>query len=98
MVSIYEQKGDGVECESYKGMNLMEQAMKVLERVVGKRLREIVDMDGMHFGVRERKRHMPYGLWGRSKALMLERNKNLYCAFVDTEKAFDKRSDILVPK
>ena len=28
---------------------------------------------------------------------MLERNNNLYCAFVDTEKAFDKRSDILVP-
>ena len=34
MVSIYKQKGDVMECGSYRGIELMEPAMKVLETVV----------------------------------------------------------------
>ena len=47
MVPIYKQKGDVMECGSYRGIKLMEHAMR---RVVDKRLREIVDIDGMQFG------------------------------------------------
>ena len=39
-----------MECGSHRGINLMADEMKVLERVVDKRLRSIVDIDGMQFG------------------------------------------------
>ena len=39
-----------MECGSYRGIKLMEDEMKVLDSVVDKRLRSIVDTDGMQFG------------------------------------------------
>ena len=45
------QKGDVMECGSYRGIKLMEHATNVLERVVNKRLKESVDIDGMQFGL-----------------------------------------------
>ena len=44
------QKGDVMGCASYRGIKLMEHAINVLERVVNKRSRESVDIDGMQFG------------------------------------------------
>ena len=40
MVSIYKGKGDALECNSYRGIKLLEHAMKVFERVIEARLRE----------------------------------------------------------
>ena len=40
MVSIYKGKGDALECNSYRGIKLLEHAMKVFERVIKARLRE----------------------------------------------------------
>ena len=34
MVSIYKGKGDALECNSYRGIKLLECAMKVFERVI----------------------------------------------------------------
>ena len=37
MVPMYIQKGDVMECGSYRGKKLMEHKMKVMERVMDKR-------------------------------------------------------------
>ena len=38
LVIVYKGKGDALKCGSYRGINLLELAMKVLERVIGGRL------------------------------------------------------------
>jgi hypothetical protein len=52
MVSVYKGKGDALDCGSYRGIKLLEHAMKVFERVVEKRLRGSVEIDDMQFGFR----------------------------------------------
>ena len=49
VVPIYEGKGDVVNCRLYRGIKLLEHAMKVVERVLEKRLRGIVNLDELHF-------------------------------------------------
>jgi hypothetical protein len=43
-------KGDALACGSYRGIKLLEYAMKVLERVIEGRVRKIVKIDSMQFG------------------------------------------------
>ena len=49
-MNVYKGKGDALECGSYRGIKLVEHAMKVLERVVERRVRNIVKIDSMQFG------------------------------------------------
>ena len=44
IVPIFKQKGDSMECGSYRGVKLLEHASKLLERVLEKRLRELVQV------------------------------------------------------
>ena len=91
MVNVYKGKGDALACGSYRGIKLLEHAMKVLERVIEKRVRKIVKIDGMQFGFMMGK--------GTTDAIFIVRqlqekylakNKDLWMAFVDLEKAFDR--------
>ena len=41
MVNVYKGKGDALICGSYRGIKLLEHAMKVLERVIEGRVRKI---------------------------------------------------------
>ena len=50
MVNVYKGKGDALACGSYRGIKLLEHAMKVLERVIERRVRKIVKIDSMQFG------------------------------------------------
>ena len=50
MVNVYKGKGDALECGSYRGIRLLENVMKILERVVEARVRSIVKIDDMQFG------------------------------------------------
>src|SRR5450755_4167646 len=50
MVSIYKGKGDAMECGSYRGIKLLDHAMKVMERVIEARVRDRVKIDEMQFG------------------------------------------------
>ena len=50
MVNVYKGKGDALTCGSYRGIKLLEHAMKVLERVIERRVRKIVKIDDMQFG------------------------------------------------
>ena len=91
MVNVYKGKGDALECGSYRGIRLLEHVMKILERVVEVRVRKIVRIDDMQFGFMAGK--------GTTDAIFvvrqlqekyLAKKKDLWMAFVDLEKAFDR--------
>ena len=91
MVPIFKGKGDTMSCGSYRGVKLLEHAMKVVERILEKRLRSIAGVDEMQCGFMPGK--------GTTDALFTVRrlqeeyrakNKKLFMCFVDLEKAFDR--------
>ena len=91
LIPVYKGKGDPLECGSYRGIKLLEHAMKVVERVLEKRIREQAVIDNMQFGFMPGK--------GTTDAIFIVRQvqekyrskgKCLYMAFVDLEKAFDR--------
>ena len=84
-------KEDALTCGSYRGIKLLEHAMKVFERVIEGRLRKIVKIDSMQFGFMSGR--------GTTDAIFIVRqlqekylakNIELWMAFVDLEKAFDR--------
>ena len=91
IVNCYKGKGDALDRGNYRGLKLTDQVLKVLERIIEQLVRQQVDINGMQFGF------MPGR--GTTDAIFilrqlqekyLSRNKNLYFAFVDLEKAFDR--------
>jgi hypothetical protein len=91
MVCVYKGKGDALNCGSYRGIKLLDQVMKVFESILETRLRSKVKLDDMQFGFRPGK--------GTTDAIFvirqvqerfLEKKKDLWIAFVDLEKAFDR--------
>ena len=91
VVPIFKGKGDVMDCGAYRGVKLLEHAMKIVERVLEKRIRELVKVDDMRFCFMPGK--------GTTDALFIlrriqekfrGREKKLYICFVDLEKAFDR--------
>jgi hypothetical protein len=91
LVPIFKGKGDPMECGSYRGIKLLEHAMKVVERVLESRLRGMVKVDEMQFGFSPGK--------GTTDAIYIirqiqerhrEKGKELFYAFIDLEKAYDR--------
>ena len=79
-----------MECGSYRGIKLLEHAMKVVERIFEHRIRQQIVID-MQFGFMKGK--------GTTDAIFMARQmqenfrvkgKKLYFGFVDLEKAFDR--------
>ena len=75
VVPIFKGKGDAMSCGTYRGVKLLEHAMKIVENVLERRLRRMVKVDEMQFSF------MP------GKGMI---NAVLYMCFVDLEKAFDR--------
>ena len=50
LVPVYKEKGYPLVCSSYSAIRLLEQPMKVFERVLEKRIRCQVSIDNMQFG------------------------------------------------
>ena len=46
----YKGKGDPMECGSYRGIKLLEHAMKVVEKIFEHRIRQQIKIDDMQFG------------------------------------------------
>jgi len=91
IVTIYKQKGDALECGNYRGIKLLEIALKVYERVIERRIRERVHIHDNQFGF------MPGRGTGDAIFILrqvqekiLEGNNKRYWTFVDLEKAFDR--------
>jgi len=47
---VYKGKGDPMECGSYRGITLLEHAIKVVERIFEYRIRQQIEIDDMQFG------------------------------------------------
>ena len=80
-----------MECGSYRGIKLLEHAMKVVERIFVHRIRQQIEVDDKHFEFMKGK--------GTTDAIFMARQmqenfrvkgKKLYFVFVDLEKAFDR--------
>ncbi|XP_033110955.1 aromatic-L-amino-acid decarboxylase-like [Anneissia japonica] len=87
LIPIYKGKGSVMDCGSYRGIKLLEQGMKVLERVLEKRLRDIIKIDDMKFSF------MPGNaifIVRRMQECHHDKRKKLFMCFVDLEKAFDR--------
>ena len=90
MLSIYKEKGDVLDCDSHRGIELIDHVMKVLERLVEKKVKSKVTLASMQFGFTSRK--------GTTNAIFtvrqmqekyLAKKKELWTAYVNLEKAFD---------
>ena len=91
MVNVYKGKGDALTCGSYRGIKLLKHAMKVLERVIEGRVRKIVKIDDMQFGfMAGRSTTDAIFIVRQLQEKYLARNKELWMAFVDLEKVFDR--------
>ena len=49
-MNVYEGEADALAFGLYRGIKLLEHAMKVLERVIETRVRKIIKIDSMQFG------------------------------------------------
>ena len=91
MVSVYKGKGDALDCGSYRGIKLLDQAMKVFERVIERKMRNLVSLDDMQFGFRPgRSTTDAIFIVRQIQEKYLAQKKDLWIAFVDLEKAFDR--------
>ena len=89
IVNCFKGKGDALDGGNYRGLKLVDQVMKVIERVIGKLLRERIDIDEMQFGfVPGRGTTDAIFLLRQLQEKYLGKRNNLYLAFVDLEKAF----------
>ena len=50
ILPIYKEKGDPTECGSYRGIKLLEHAMKVVQRIFEHRIWQQIEVDDIQFG------------------------------------------------
>ena len=91
MVPLFKGKGDVLECNNYRDIKLMSHTMKLWERIVEARLREITKIADNQFGFRPGKSNTePIFALRMLQEKYREKNKELLMVFVDLEKAYDR--------
>jgi len=50
VVPIFKGKGDVIKCASYRGVKVLEHGMKIVERLLERRIRSLVNLDETQFG------------------------------------------------
>ena len=89
-MNCFKNKGDATKRGNYRWFKLLENMMKVSERVIEQNIRELVDIDAMQFGFIPGKGAMDAIFIARQlQERYLEEKKKLSFASVDLEKAFD---------
>ncbi|XP_029190407.2 uncharacterized protein LOC114957206 [Acropora millepora] len=78
-------------CGAYRGVKLLEHAMKIVEKVLERKMRLMVKVDEMQFGFMPGKGTIDavFILKGLQEKY-LDKEKKLYMCFIDPEKAFDR--------
>lgn len=90
-VPIFKRKGSPAECSNYRPIRLLSHTMKVFERILDRRLRELVDISRNQCGFVK-----GCGTTDAIHAARLllekhrEKNKPIHLVFIDLEKAFDR--------
>ena len=91
LIPIFNSNGDILECNNYRGIKLMSHFMKLWERVIEARLREIVNNRENQFGFRPgMSTTEPVFALRQLHEKCSENNNDLHMVFVDIEKAFDR--------
>ena len=90
LVPIFKGKGDPLNPNSYRGINLLKHAFKLYEKVFNGRLCEVVDIDKMQHRFMPGRGTVDAVLdLGRLSEKFRAKNKFIFI-FVDLEKAFDQ--------
>ena len=91
IVPIFKEKGDVMSYGSYRGVILLEHAMKIVERVLEKQIQSLVNLNEMQFGFMPGKGTVDATfIVRRMQEGCQKKDKKLYMCFVDMEKAFDR--------
>ena len=91
IINCYKGKEDSMERGNYRGLKLLDQVLKVMERIVEKIIRESIEIDEMQFGfVAGKGTTDAIFILRQLQEKYLGKKRNLYIAFVDLEKAFDR--------
>ena len=83
-MSLFKKKGSASDRGNHRGFKVADQVLKIVERVIEKIIWECVVIDDMQFGF------MRIFIVRQVQEKFLNKNKNLYFAFIDLEKAFDR--------
>ena len=90
-VPIFKGKGNVMHCGAYRGIKLLEHALKMVERVLENRIRGLVTIDDMQFVFMAGKDTThALSILKRMQEEFRGREQKLYMCFVDLEKAFDR--------
>ena len=91
IISLYKGKGEALDRGNYRGLKLTEHTLKVVERIIEDLIRNIVKIDDMQFGFMPG-RGTTYAIFivRQIQEVYIRKNRNLYFAFLDLEKAFDR--------
>ena len=91
IVPTFKGNGDVISCGSYRGVKLLEHAMKIVERVLERQIRTLVNLNKMRFGFMPGKVTVDaIFIVRRMQEEYQKKDKKLYMCFVDMEKAFDR--------
>ena len=90
LVPNFKEKGDPINPNSYRGINLLKHAFKLYEKVFDGRLLEVVDIDKMQYGFMPGRGTVDaVFVLMRLSEKFRAKNKFIFI-FVDLEKAFDQ--------
>ena len=78
------------DCGAHRGVQLLEHAMKIVDRVLENRIRGLVTIDDMQFGFMPGKSTTRAMFILRRMQEFREREQKLHMCFVDLEKVFDR--------
>ena len=91
IVTISKGKGDVMSCGSHRGVKLLEHAMKIVERVLERRIRTLINLNKTQFEFMPGKGTMnAIFIVRRMQEEYQKKDKKLYMCLVDMEKAFDR--------
>src|ERR1700748_2678950 len=91
VVPIFKGKGDVQDCSNYRGIKLMSHTMKLWERILERRLRQMVEISGNQFGFMA-ERSTSDAIFALRILLekYREKQRDLHMVFIDLEKAYDR--------
>ena len=91
IVPIFEEKSDVTSRGSYRRVKLLEQAMKIVERVLEKQVGTMINLNKMQFGLTLRKETVDAILIMRWMQDQYQKKDKMLCmCFADMGKAFDR--------
>ena len=93
IVPIFKGMGDVLSCGSFRGVKLLEHVMKIVERILERQIRTLINLNKMQFGFMPGKGTADAIFMRYSVTRMQEeyqKDKKLHMCFVDMDKACDR--------